>query len=285
MPRFSRKNCPSETHELNEKGNCVKGCPHASHEKNAKGKCVKRCKTGQIRNNNTGRCIKNTNQDSQDKTIIFKSMYRHYINHDMDNMPNVKRMADKVFDGLDELDADIETYGTTYVDKKDLQQLYDAYTKEQNNKANKMFQPVLKKGFNKPHFEGMEEWENLQEPKRAIKQRLPRRVSMRQSLSEPLFSPSNSRPKPWNRKKDDLSDSDSDSDSESTDYNIKPKMNRRKKITLVKTPSPIKKTVSLKPPSMIKKATLKRNLIDNRQQQSVIVKKKTQKQKPKPRWK
>jgi len=266
MPRFSRKNCPSGTHEINEKGNCVKSC----EERNAKGKCVKRCKIGLMRNLNTGRCVKNFDSNPHHKTI-FKSIYGHYINHDMDNMPNVKRMADQVFDGLDQLDVDIGTYGHTYVDKTELQQLYDAYTKEQNNKANKMFQPVFEKGFNKPHFEGMEE------PKRAAKKRPPRRVSIRQSLSEPYFSPSNSRPKPWNRKKDDISDSDS-----STNYNIKPRMNKRKKITLVKTPSPIKKTVSLKPPSITKKTTLKRNLINNRRQKSVIA---TQKQKPKPRWK
>ena len=178
----------------------------------------------------------------------------------MDNMPNVKRMADQVFDGLDELDVDIETYGATYVDKTELQKLHESYTKEQNHKVNKMFQPVLEKGFNKPHFEGMEEL--VQEPKRAVKPRRPQRVSIQQSLSESLFSPSNSRPKPWNRKKDDLSDSDSDSDSDSANYNIKQRMNKR-----IKPPTRALRATT-------KKANLKRNNVNV-----------SQKQKPKPRWK
>ena len=84
MPRFSRKNCPQGTHEINAKGNCVKrclegstrsstgrcrkaktptkrytkkNCPSDTHEINKKGNCVKRCNKGQTRNSN-GRCVK-----------------------------------------------------------------------------------------------------------------------------------------------------------------------------------------------------------------------------------
>lgn len=84
MSRFSRKNCPQETHEINANGNCVKRCPEGStrgstgrcrkvktptkryskkncpqetHETNKKGNCVKRCNKGQTRNSN-GRCVK-----------------------------------------------------------------------------------------------------------------------------------------------------------------------------------------------------------------------------------
>ena len=94
MVRFSKNNCPKNTHTLTEKNNCVKNCangkergsltkrckiqcPKRTHELTEKGNCVKRCVNGKTRNQSSKRkrCKQinnartNTTYDSENEPI------------------------------------------------------------------------------------------------------------------------------------------------------------------------------------------------------------------------
>ena len=149
MPKFSKKNCPPETHILNANGICVKICNNDTEVRNAttgrcnkknrrnntkrynknckanqelteKNNCVRKCAYDKVRNRSSGRC--KYNQQKETFHILFAAYNDGELN---ENIPGVKKMTGLCEELLNEGTPREKLY--TYFNLRELLNIYKAW--------------------------------------------------------------------------------------------------------------------------------------------------------------